>query len=74
MEKSPSFSEYAKFTANDGASKLVSSRKLPFPDNETMDVAVELYDEEEDGPNAKSKKFTISLQLVIEHETATLQR
>lgn len=74
LELSPEFSPFAKGSANDGSTKLISSTLLPIPDAGTLDIAVRLYDEDEDGPNEHSKTYEVSIGFVTEHDTATLQR
>lgn len=39
-----------------------------------MDTTIEMYDEEEEGPTATSKTYTLSIQFIAEHETSTLKR
>lgn len=74
LENSAEFSEYSRDTANDGSSKIVASRELPVPEDGTLDISLEFFDEDEQGPNEKSKKYVVSIAYVTRHETNTLKR
>jgi eukaryotic translation initiation factor 2C len=54
--------------AHDHASKLISAKKLPQP----LVIKVPFYDEDEDGPKAGGKEYTLAITFVQEIETGSL--
>ena len=72
MEKHPSFSQFAKYTAVDGSSKLISSRVLPIGD-EGLDIPIKLFDEG-DKEDDTSKTYVISISYIKEHDTSELKK
>ena len=72
MEKHPLFSKFAKFTAVDGSSKLISARVLPIGD-EVLDIPIKLYDEG-DKEDDTSKTYVISISYIKEHDTSELKK
>jgi hypothetical protein len=66
LEDSPQFAQFKNYVAHDGSEKLVAARKLPSPNNGTLDVTVKLFDEDETGPDDKAKSFLISLSFTGE--------
>jgi eukaryotic translation initiation factor 2C len=74
LENSPEFSQYASYTANDGSAKMISSRELPVPEDGTMDINLDFFDADEEGPNERSKKYLVSIAFITRHETNMLKK
>ena len=72
MDEHPSFSQFAKFTATDGSSKLISSRFLPL-DEEVLDIPIKLFDEG-DKEDESAKTYVISISYIKQHDTSELKK
>ena len=44
------------------------------PEDGTLDISLDFFDEDEQGPNEKSKKYVVSIAYITRHETNTLTR
>ncbi|KAG2034653.1 Piwi domain-containing protein [Suillus americanus] len=49
--------EFVPFISHDSSQKLVSKKRLPQP----LDVQVQYYEDGEDGPNTRSKTYTVAI-------------
>jgi hypothetical protein len=74
LEESPVFSEYAKYTASDRSSKIISAKELPIPENGTLDFVIKYYDEDEDKPSANAPTHVLSLSFTTTHDTSNLNQ
>jgi len=53
---------------------MISSRELPVPEDGTMDINLEFFDADEEGPNERSKKYLVSIAFITRHETNMLKK
>jgi hypothetical protein len=72
MDEHPLWSKFAKFTAADGSSKLISSKFLPL-DEEVLDIPIKLVDEG-DKEDESAKTYVISISYIKEHDTSELKK
>lgn len=71
-EESPEWASYGlKGTvAHDHSAKLIAAKPLPQP----LSIRVQFYDEDENGPTARSKEYTLSITYIQEIDLEGLQR
>jgi hypothetical protein len=61
LEDAPQFVQYKNLVAHDGSEKLIAAEKLPAPDDGLLEVSLQLFEEDETGPDDKAKSYIISL-------------
>lgn len=69
-EQSPDWSTHGLrgVVAHDHSSKLISAKQLPQP----LSIRVPFYDEDEDGPRADGKEYTLTIQFIQNIDTSAL--
>ncbi|GJJ14721.1 hypothetical protein Clacol_008988 [Clathrus columnatus] len=65
LEDSPAFQPYKDHLAHDGSEKLISTKKLPAPNQNPLELKVKFFDEDEQ-PDNKSKIYTLSFSFTGE--------
>ncbi|KAG8934182.1 hypothetical protein FRC02_010448 [Tulasnella sp. 418] len=73
LENSRDFQEFKSHVVHDSAGRLISSVKLPLPDG-GIKIPVQFYDEDQDGPPANAKVYNVSVALVNELDTSSLDK
>ncbi|KAG9124555.1 hypothetical protein FRC07_011142 [Ceratobasidium sp. 392] len=72
---SAEFAPYAASASHDSMRRLVSLKKIPVTGvAQVFSVSVTFFEEDEDGPNERSKNYRISLKLTTEHRTTEMTK
>lgn len=62
VEASPSFEPFKDHIAHDSSKRLISSKQLPIT-GDVLKIKIKYYDENQYGPNDKSKEYSVRLTL-----------
>ncbi|KAG8690952.1 hypothetical protein FRC08_010309 [Ceratobasidium sp. 394] len=72
---SSEFAPYAASASHDNMRRLISLKKIPVTGAaQVFSAAVTYFEEDEDGPNERSKNYRISLKLTTEHQTSEMTK
>ncbi|KAG8775710.1 hypothetical protein FRC12_001319 [Ceratobasidium sp. 428] len=71
----PEFAPYAASASHDNMRRLISLKKIPVTGvAQVFSLVVTFFEEDEDGPNERSRDYRISLKLTIEHATSEMTK
>ncbi|KAG9089375.1 hypothetical protein FRC06_001577, partial [Ceratobasidium sp. 370] len=72
---SPEFAPYAASASHDNMRRLISLKKIPVTGAaQVFSISVTYFEEDEDGPNERSKNYRIALKLTTEHQTSEMTK
>ena len=70
LEEMPEYQQYKPYVAHDYAAKLVAARRLPQP----LVFEIFYFEDDEDGPNERSKKYTIEITFVQDLDLSAIAK
>ncbi|KAG8740062.1 hypothetical protein FRC10_004782 [Ceratobasidium sp. 414] len=72
---SPEFGPYAASASHDNMKRLISLKNIPVTGAaQVFSISVTYFEEDEDGPNERSKNYRIALKLTTEHQTSEMTK
>lgn len=74
LERSPAFSPFAPYVAHDSSTRIISSRRIPLGDENSLVVSIPFYDEDEEGPRDNAKTYTLTIISARDLELESLRR